>query len=125
MIEKATCIDSNKKREIEYYPAKAVRKEMDSLPERRRDKFLVDLNLIAHNQAPTCQVTHLNDIGNGVTELKINGRPAFRCIFYTKEDGKVYVLHATEKTTNGSDRQLKNVVAQRYKQLRSDLKEVA
>lgn len=46
-------------------------------------------------------------------------------MFYTKEDGKVYVLHATEKTTNGSDRQLKNVVELRYKRLKAELKTAA
>lgn len=125
MIEKSQCPKNKKLRSVEYYPDKAVRKELSSLPERHRDKFLVDFGLIVNNHEPTCRVTYLNDIGNGVAELKINGRPAYRCVFYTKEDGKVYILHATEKTTNGSDRQLKNVVAQRYKQLRSELKEAA
>ncbi|WP_159299229.1 type II toxin-antitoxin system RelE/ParE family toxin [Pseudomonas chlororaphis] len=81
--------------------------------------------LIAHNRAPICKVAYLDDIGPGITELKINGRPAYRCVFYTKEDGKVYVLHATEKTTNGSDRQLKNVVELRYKRLKAELKTAA
>lgn len=57
----------------------------------------------------------LGSIDGNIYELIINGRPAWRCIYYTGDSGKIVVMHATEKTTNGSDRQIANVVGERLK----------
>lgn len=53
-------------------------------------------------------------------ELKINGSPAFRCVYIAKND-LVIVLHSFKKTTNGVDRQAMKTVKQRYKYLQSEL----
>lgn len=102
-------------REIEYYPDNAVVKELKAVPERHRDRFLLSLSLLAKGLKPTCDVKQLDSIDRNIYELIINGRPAWRCIYYTGDSGKIVVMHATKKTTNGSDRQIANVVEQRLK----------
>lgn len=109
-------------REVRFYPEKGTFKEMSKLPERLRDRFLASLLLVAKGQPPTCDVSPLSSQGQGVYELKINGRPAWRCIYYTGQPGQIVVLHVCEKTTNGADRQIANVVGERLKALRSELK---
>ncbi|WP_269780002.1 hypothetical protein [Pseudomonas chlororaphis] len=42
MSEQSQSVDNKSARIIEFYPEKAVQKELDSLPERQRDKFLTD-----------------------------------------------------------------------------------
>lgn len=106
-------------REIEFFPDKRVVKELFQVPERHRDRFLRSLTLMANGQDPTCEKKQLDSIDRDIYELCINGSPAWRCIFYTGESGKIVVLHATDKTTNGSDRQIANVVKTRLKAWRS------
>lgn len=108
--------------EVVYYPEKAVEKELQGVPEKHRDRFLVSLSLKSKGLAPTCKVKQLGAIDCDVYELIINGRPAWRCIYYMGEAGKIVVLHATEKTTNGSDRQIANVVSERLKARRGLMK---
>jgi len=69
---------------------------------------------LAFNLDPTISIDHL---GDGVIELRINGSPAFRCVYTMKVPAKVIVLHTFAKTTEGSD--LKNVrlAKKRAKQL--------
>lgn len=102
-------------REVVYHPDKAVKKELQAVPERHRDRFLTSLSLMAKGLAPTCKVKQLDSIDRDVYELIINGKPAWRCIYYTGDPGKIVVMHATEKTTNGVDRQIANVVGERLK----------
>lgn len=106
-------------RKIEFSPEKAVDKELLKVPERHRDRFLASLMLMANGEEPTCKKKQLDSIDRDIYELCINGSPAWRCIFYTGESGKIVVLHATDKTTNGSDRQIANVVNERLKAWRS------
>jgi len=113
----------NALKEIEFFPEAAVLKELKALPGEKRNQFLTDLELLKKGLDPINKVAHLTALGNGVIELKINGRPAYRCIYYTKHEGKIVVLHATEKTTNGSDRQIANVVAERLKALEARLQQ--
>lgn len=112
----------SKNRAVDFYPQGAVLKELKKVPERHRDRFINSLTLMSQNLEPTCEVSPLGSLGKGVYELKINNRPAWRCIYYTGISGKIVVLHATEKTTNGSDRQIANVVEKRLKALRDELK---
>ncbi|WP_031310673.1 type II toxin-antitoxin system RelE/ParE family toxin [Stutzerimonas stutzeri] len=106
-------------REIEFSPENAVDRDLSKIPERHRDRFLVSLMLMAKGEEPTCKKKQLGSIDRDIYELCINGSPAWRCIFYTGEPGKIVVLHATDKTTNGSDRQITNVVSERLKAWRS------
>lgn len=103
--------------QISFFPEKAVVKEMKKLPERERDRFLLNLKLKAANEDLTCDSSPLGSLGHGVYELCINGSPAWRCIYYTGLAGQLVVMHVCEKTTNGQDRQIKNVVGKRLKAL--------
>jgi phage-related protein len=110
-------------REIDFHPEKAVQRELKDLPEQKRDAFLLSLMMMSKGMEPTCEVGSLDSLGHGVYELKINGKPAWRCIYTTAViPGTIVVLHATKKTTNGCDRQIANVVAERLKTLRDKLK---
>lgn len=93
---------------------KQVVKELQAIPVRHAETFIRSLDAIRYGMDPFLNITHL---GSGVIELKINGRPAFRCIYYTKLAGEIVVLHVTEKTTNGHDSQIANVVKERLKML--------
>lgn len=113
---------SSKPLQISFYPEKSALKELRKLPERERDRFLLNLQLKAANEDLTCDSSPLGSLGHGVYELCINGSPAWRCIYYTGLPGQLVVMHACEKTTNGQDRQIKNVVENRLKAMRSELK---
>lgn len=126
MAQKKRDISENdtSKRLVKNYPEAAVAKEMQKAPERIRDCFVTNLTLLQNGLPLTCEVSPLSSLGHGVYELKIKGRPGWRCIYYTGQPGLIYVLHVCEKTTNGPDRQIKNVVEKRLKTLRSELKAV-
>jgi phage-related protein len=113
---------SNTNRIVKLFPEKPVHKEMQAAPEIKRDRFLNSLNLLSNNMDATSTVSPLGALGPDVYELKENGRPGWRCIYYTGVKGKIYVLHVTEKTTNGVDRQLMATVELRLKALRAALK---
>ncbi len=93
---------------------KQVIKEFEGIPERHRNTFMRSLEAVRYGLDPFLKITHLE---SGAIELKINGSPAFRCIYYTKLAGEVVVLHVTAKTTNGHDSQIANVVKERIKML--------
>lgn len=50
-------------------------------------------------------------------ELKINGRPAYRCMYVVRKNGDVVVLHATAKTSQGQSKQLVRTTSLRLKRL--------
>jgi len=105
-----------KHREIDIRPA--VQRELDALPEHIRNQFIVSLEAIAIGMAPLLKFSHLSAAGPGVIELKINGSPAYRCMYHLKTPGKVTVLHATAKTTNGTDMQLIKTTKRRLKSIK-------
>lgn len=71
--------------------------------------FISQLELkLALNLSPTILFTNL---GDGLIELKVNGSPAYRCVYTMKQPGKVIVLHTFAKTTNGAD--VKNIALAR------------
>jgi phage-related protein len=96
--------------------SKAVRKELESLPASVRNQFLVALEQISWGLNPGLIVAPLsNTVGKGILELKINGKPAYRLVYTLNFPGKVVVLAARPKTTNGVDKQLVEVAASRLK----------
>lgn len=113
-VDKKTNVSKKRFKPKELRFLKQVEKELEKIPARHRDAFLVSLEAICYGMDPFLPITHL---GTGTIELKINGRPAFRCIYYTKLAGEIVVLHVTEKTTNGHDSQIANVVKERLKML--------
>ena len=67
-------------------------------------------------------VEQLQGFSVSVCELKINGSPAYRCVYVTKYEDALIVLHSFIKTTNGVDRPAMQVVDQRLKTLQAELK---
>lgn len=96
---------------------KAVRKEMDGIPEAKRDQFLASLEMVRLGLVPALPHEKLKAAGNGVIELKINGSPAYRCMYVVLKNGDVVVLHVTSKTAQGQDKQLIKTTSQRLKRL--------
>ena len=92
-----------------------AKKEFNALPEEHQISFMHNLNLVAAGMDPTLKIDHLESVGPGVIELKINGRPAFRCIYYNKLPRQVVVIHATPKTTNGPDPKILDLAKKRLK----------
>jgi phage-related protein len=113
---------SNSPRIVKLYPAKAVGKDMGATPEREQSRFVTSLTLLSNNMEPACTVSPLKALGPNVYELKENGRPAWRCVYYTGVKGVIYVLYVAEKTTNGVDRQLMSTVEKRLKALIAAIK---
>jgi len=99
----------------------AAEKEYKELPEAIQDEFGKDLRRIQFKQKPTQPITYLSSIGAGVVELKINGSPAYRCVYIAKYHDAVIVLHSFSKTTNGTDQKALNVAKQRFKELKAQL----
>lgn len=96
---------------------KAVIKEMKNLPDSVRDQFLLSLRMVCQGLRPALAQEKLKAAGDGVMELKINGRPAWRCMYAVRKNGDVVVLHATSKTSQGQDKQLVATTSSRLKRL--------
>lgn len=99
----------------------AAVREYKKLPKSVQQKFGVSLRAIQKNKKPFLPTTPLKSIGVGVIELKINGSPAFRCVYIAKFIDTVIVLHSFEKTTNKVDKQAMKTLEQRYKKLQFEL----
>lgn len=102
----------------------AAEREYKDLPEKIKNEFGKDLRRIQVGEEPRLSVTHLDNVGQGVIELKKNGSPAFRCVYVAKYLDTVFVLHSFAKTTNGVDRQAIKVAEQRLKELREELRKI-
>ena len=99
----------------------AAEKEYKKLPKKIQQEFGVSLRAIQENKKPFLPTTSLTSIGAGVIELKINGSPAFRCVYIAKFLDTVVILHSFSKTTNKVDKQAMKTLEQRYKELQAEL----
>lgn len=108
---------SNGIKEIVFF-SKRVEKDFKALPEKHQVSFLHNLNMVAHGMDPSMKFDHLESAGAGCIELKKNGSPAYRCVYYNKLPCQVVVVLATEKTTNGSDQKILKLVKDRVKKLK-------
>ena len=99
----------------------AAEREYKDLPKEVQREFGTSLRAIQDDKKPFLPITPLNSVGAGVIELKINGSPAFRCVYIAKFVNTVIVLHSFTKTTNGVDRQAMKTLKQIYKELQSEL----
>ena len=97
------------------FVSKLAKKEFLNLPQDERELFETSLSSIQRNQKPFLDFVHLSTVGPGAVELKINGHPAYRCIYVAKYKDVVVVLGAWEKTTNGVDKRLIETAQTRYK----------
>lgn len=101
----------------------AAEREYKHLPEDVQDEFGKDLRRIQYEGDPVLPINHLTSVGAGVIELKLNGSPAYRCLYITKYLETVIVLHSFSKTTNGVDRQAMSVAQIRLKELKNELRQ--
>ena len=99
----------------------AAEREYKDLPEDIQDEFGKDLRKIQFGQDPKLPIEHLSGIPVSAIELKINGSPAYRCVYVAKYLDAVIVLHSFVKTTNGVDRPAMKVVKDRAKELKTQL----
>ena len=106
------------------FVSEAAEKEYKDLPDKIQHEFGKNLYLVQSDKTPVLSVIHLDSIGQGVIELRKNGRPAFRCVYVAKYLNTVFVLHSFSKTTNGVDRQAMKTAEQRFKELQAELKKI-
>ena len=99
----------------------AAEREYKALPKDVQQEFGTSLRAVQDDKKPFLPITFLKSIGAGVIELKINGSPAFRCVYIAKYRDAVIVLHSFEKTINDVDKQAMKTLEQRYKELKSEL----
>ncbi len=100
----------------------AAEREYKDMPAEVQDEFGKDLRRIQFNETTKLPVEQLQGFSVSVCELKINGSPAYRCVYVTKYEDALIVLHSFIKTTNGVDRPAMQVVDQRLKTLQAELK---
>ena len=100
----------------------AAEREYKELPKEIQHEFGMSLRAVQNEQKAYLPITTLSSIGAGVIELKINGSPAFRCVYVAKYLDAVIVLHSFSKTTNGTDRKAMKTANARYKDLMSEVR---
>lgn len=102
-------------RTVEFF-SKAAEKDFYKVPPREVIiTFITQLEgRLALNLTPTIL---FDNLGDGVIELKVNGSPAYRCVYTMKKPGRVVVLHTFAKTTNGPDVKNVQLAKQRAKKL--------
>lgn len=105
---------SVKKEKSVGFISKKAEKDLISLPRDIKTQFAHALDRIACGLDPTIEIDHL---GEGLIELKINGSPAFRCVYYNKLPSVVVVVHSFKKTTNGPDQKNVDLAKTRLKSL--------
>jgi len=103
----------------------AAEREYKSFSKEILQDFGTSLRAIQEGKRPFLAFETVSEsVGKGAIELKIQGSPAFRCVYVTKYEDTVFVLHTFEKTTNGVDRQAMKVAKKRYKELMAELKKL-
>jgi len=99
-------------------------REYKDFPKGIQQQFGTSLRAVQDDKKPFLPIQTLEGIGAGVIELKINGSPAFRCVYIAKFIDTVFVLHSFEKTTNGVDRQAMKTIEKRYKELKAEIEKM-
>lgn len=97
--------------------AKAVLKEMGVVPAKARTAIQNSLTMVLKGIPPALDCEKLTSAGDDVFELKVRGRPTFRCMYAIDKNGDVVVLHVTDKATSGQDNHLVKTTVLRYKRL--------
>ena len=104
----------------ELVVTEAVKRTFHKLPKDAQADFAKALQDVMEGRKPGMEFETLNNLGKnikGVIELKINGSPAYRLVYVAKFKGKVHLLHAFTKTTDGVDKKAMDVVVKRYKDI--------
>ncbi|WP_166115321.1 type II toxin-antitoxin system RelE/ParE family toxin [Pseudoalteromonas sp. Z9A5] len=100
------------------FTSAAAEREFRNLPQKIKSRFALDIKALCQDEKPFSPIKPLSSIGPGVIELKINGKPAFRCIYIAKFNDCITILHSFKKTTNGVDRPAMEVAKLRYKEFK-------
>lgn len=98
----------------------AASKEFNQLPFEAKETYAKALQDVMDGRTPAMPFKSLTNLGKGikgVTELIINGSPAYRVVYVAKFNDTIYILHSFKKTTNGPDRPAMEKVVKRYKQI--------
>lgn len=103
------------------FVSNAAEREYKDLPEAIQDDFGKALRCVQHHEKPFLPIEYLDSIQSGVIELKVNGSPAYRCVYIAKYENTVVVLHSFVKTTNGVDRKAMALAEKRLKELKHEL----
>jgi phage-related protein len=103
-------------KEIKYCPG--ALKELGKFSMEDQISFLHNFDMIAHGMKPALEFEHLTAVGSGVIELKINGSPALRCVYYNKLPGVLWIVLAATKTSEGQDLTIIRKARQRVKSLK-------
>ena len=104
------------------FVSSAAEREYKKQPEAIQDTFGKALRVIQYHEKPeNLPIEYLDSVGAGVVELKINGSPAYRCVYVTKYQNAVIILHTFVKTTEGVDQKAMAVARKRLKELKSEL----
>lgn len=106
-------LPEDKKKSVDFISKQSL-KDFRLLPKKIQIQFAQALERISYGLESTILIAHL---GEGLIELKINGKPAYRCVYYNKLPEKVIVVHSFKKTTNGPDRKNVDVAKDRLKNL--------
>lgn len=99
----------------------AAEREYKELPSEIQDEFGKDLRRIQFTEETKNPTEPLQGFPVNLFEIKINGSPAFRCVYVTKYFDAVIVLHTFTKTTNGVDKPAMKVTSQRLKELQQEV----
>lgn len=91
-------------------------KELGAFPYEKKEQFILDIELMRAGQRPLSSTKKMKGLGNGVMELRRNGRPAFRCVYVEKGD-VIYVLYAFKKTSDGTQKHHEETIKARFKHI--------
>lgn len=98
-------------------------KDLKALPQDKQDQIANALIAVQYDAQPDLAVSHLSLQGSlSAIELKIQGSPAYRCVYNTKDPGVIHVLYVGKKTANGTDRKLIETVTSRLKAIEASKK---
>lgn len=100
----------------------AAEKEYKDFPEEIQDEFGKAFRKIQYGEDPSLPIEKLSGFDIGTKEIKINGSPAYRCVYVTRYLNTIIILHSFEKTTNGTDRPAMIMVEKRLKDLKAELR---
>lgn len=102
-------------REISYEGSSE--KDLENFPTKEIEKFVHDLDMLRDGlEAYLTNSKPMKGLGQGVRELKKNGRPAYRVV-YVIRGNVVHVLHAFSKTSSGTDKKHEDTIKLRFKNL--------
>lgn len=117
-------VDSNdkfsEKKPLELVFVGRAEKELEqvlkSLPKHRAKQIITCIEFLCARQPPNLKIGHLHmSKGQTAMAMKLQGSPAVRVVYTTKEDGKLHILHVCKKTAEGTDQELIRTVELRLK----------